>query len=313
MRRLTPALKQEIRAFGFLYSQITVDFMLPERAETPQTFEDALESFAALPAEWAQYELARPTFFYLEEDAGGPESLEREDVRAQIRREVSACGPDGAVLAEQLLDDPATVHARVAAMLSAYWEQSFAEEWTRLEPILAAEVDRARGIDPIVLLGGVRSELRVNAQQRLLVRQSCHEHDVTVEVGNPLRLIPSVYVWPHVRVNCDPPWPLAVLYPPDSMPTGHAGTSPPASLVNALRAVADPTRLQILRLIAEQPRSTEELAPLVALSESGLSKHLRALTNAGLISSGRSGWYVLYRLERDPLEQLGPDLLRYLS
>jgi Family of unknown function (DUF5937) len=164
MRRLTPALKQEIRAFGFLYSQITADFMLPERAETPQTFQDAIESFAALPAEWAQYELARPTFFYLEEDAGGPESLEREEVRAQVTRQVSAYGPDGAALAEQLLDDPAAVQARVAAMLGAYWEQSFAEEWTRLEPILAAEVERAKGVDPIVLLGAVRSELRVDPE-----------------------------------------------------------------------------------------------------------------------------------------------------
>ena len=60
---------------------------------------------------------------------------------------------------------------------------------------------------------------------------------------------------------------------------------------------ADPTRLQILRLVAEQPRSTEELAPLVGLSESGLSKHLSALTDAGLLSTRRQGWYVLYRLE----------------
>jgi DNA-binding transcriptional ArsR family regulator len=313
MRRLTPALKQEIRAFGFLYSQITADFMLPERAETQQTFQDALESFAALPADWAQYELARPTFFYGEEDAGGPESLGREEVRAQIRRCVSMHGSDGAALAEQLLAEPAAVQARVAAMLAAYWDESFAEEWTRLEPILAAEVERAEGVDPIVLLGAVRSEMRIDAEQRLLVRRSGHEHDVTVEARNPLRLIPSVYVWPHVRVNCDPPWPLAVLYPPASMPGGHAGTPPPVPLVKALSAVADPTRLRILRLVGEQPRSTEELAPLVGLSESGLSKHLRALTNAGLVSSGRSGWYVLYRLERESLQQLGSDLLRYLS
>jgi DNA-binding transcriptional ArsR family regulator len=313
MRRLTPGLKQEIRAFGFLYSQITADFMLPARAETSQTFHEALDAFAALPAEWAQYELARPTFFYLEEDAGGPESLRREDVRAQIRMVISEHGADGAALAEQLLDDPAAVQARVAAMLAAYWEQSFAEEWTRLEPILGDEVERAQGVDPIVLLGAVRSELLVDPQQRLLVRRSGHEHDVAAAPDNPLRLIPSVYVWPHVRVNCDAPWPLAVLYPPASMLGRRPGPPPPGPLVQALRAVADPTRLQILRLIAEQPRSTEELAPLVGLSESGLSKHLRALTSAGLVSTGRSGWYVLYQLEQDALDRLGPELLRYLS
>ncbi len=313
MRRLSPALKREIRAFGFLYSHITADFMLPERADSPQTFAEALDAFAAMTPERAQYELARPAFFYLEEDAGGPESLAREEVRERIRWQVSRWSRGGEAVAEQLLDDPAAVQARVVEMLGEYWQQSFAEEWTRLEPILAAEVELTRGVDPIALLEAVRAELMVDAARRVLLRRSLHEHDVSVNARNPLRLIPSVYVWPHIRVNCDAPWPLAVLYPPASMPSGGAGSPPPERLVKALRAAADPTRLQILRLVAEQPRSTEELAPLVALSESGLSKHLRALTAAGLISTRRSGWYVLYQLERGALERLGPELVRYLS
>ncbi len=313
MRRLSAPLKREIRAFGFLYSHITADFMLPERADAPQDFERALAAFAAQPPEWARYELARPTFFYLEEDAGGPESLEREQVRERVRAEIARHGAGGAELAEQLLDDPAAVQRRVVDMLAAYWEESFADEWARLEPILADEVERAKGTDPVELLAAVRSELRVDPAERLLLRRSFHEHEVTVGAENPLRLIPSVYVWPHVRVNCDAPWPLAVLYPPASMQAGAAGTPPPADLVRALRAAADPTRLQILRLVAEQPRSTEELAPLVALSESGLSKHLRALTGAGLLSTRRHGWYVLYELEQGRLAALGPELLRYLE
>jgi DNA-binding transcriptional ArsR family regulator len=240
-----------------------------------------LAAFEALPPERAQYELARPTYFYFEEDAG-PESLEREDVRAQVEYRM------GAELARQLFDDPAAVQARVVEMLAAYWEESFAEEWSRLEPLLAEEVERARGRDPIELL-------------------------VEVTPDNPLRLIPSVYVWPHVRVNCDAPWPLAVLYPPTTMGSGLAGQPAPDELVRPLRAAADPTRLRILQLVAEQPRSTEELAPLVGLSESGLSKHLRALTEAGLLSTKRDGYYVLYRLERERLEALGPELNGYVG
>ena len=102
-------------------------------------------------------------------------------------------------------------------MLAAYWEQSFAEEWERLEPILDEEVERASGRDPIELLGEVRAEHMVDVEKRLIVRRSMHHHEVAVEPANPLRLIPSVYVWPHVRVNCDAPWPLAVLYPPATM------------------------------------------------------------------------------------------------
>ena len=152
----------------------------------------------------------------------------------------------------------------------------------------------------------------VDPEERLLVRRSIHHHTVGVEDENPLRLIPSVYVWPHVRVNCDAPYPLAVLYPPATMRTGLAGTAPPDELVAALRAAGDPTRLRILQLVGEQPRSTEELAPLVGLSESGLSKHLRALTEAGLLSTKREGYYVLYGLERGRLAELGGDLLGYV-
>ena len=94
---------------------------------------------------------------------------------------------------------------------------------------------------------------------------------------------------------------------------GVAGSPAPDELVRALRAASDPTRLRILQLVAEGPRSTEELAPLVGLSESGLSKHLKALTDAGLLSTRRQGWYVLYALERERLTALGPELLGYVG
>ena len=55
----------------------------------------------------------------------GPESLAREDVRAQVEHRI------GAELARQVYGVPAAVQARVVEMLAAYWEQSFAEEWSR--------------------------------------------------------------------------------------------------------------------------------------------------------------------------------------
>ncbi len=313
MRRLTPALKREIRAFTFLYSDITADFVLPARADASHTFDEALASFAALPPERAQYEIARPTFFYLEKDAGGPESIAREEVRERITQRISSYSREGAALAAQLLADPAPVQARVVEMLAAYWAESFAAEWERLEPTLAQESEQARVEDPVAMLDAIRSELKVDAAERMLIRRSMHEHEVHVEQRNPLRLIPSVYVWPHVRVNCDAPWPLAILYPPRTMQSGIGRELAPDSLVRGLRAASDPTRLRILRLVGEQPRSTEELAPLVGLSESGLSKHLKALTDAGLLSTRRQGWYVLYRLDRGRLEALGSDLSRYVG
>jgi DNA-binding transcriptional ArsR family regulator len=72
--------------------------------------------------------------------------------------------------------------------------------------------------------------------------------------------------------------------------------------VSALRALGDDTRLRVLKLISERPRTTQELAPLVGLSPAGLSKALRRLADAGLITSRREGYYVLYSLAPSRLD-----------
>jgi DNA-binding transcriptional ArsR family regulator len=77
--------------------------------------------------------------------------------------------------------------------------------------------------------------------------------------------------------------------------------------------VGDATRLRALKLIAEQPRTTQELAPLVGISEAGLSKHLRALANAGVVETRRDGYYVLYSLVPELLEPLSGALLSFLG
>ena len=144
---------------------------------------------------------------------------------------------------------------------------------------------------------------------RVLVRRSPHEHTVQIDAGHRLLLLPSVFVWPHVRVNCDPPWPPTVAYAAPFVVREEASAPVPPELLRTVRAVGDETRLRILRLVAERPRSTEELAPLLRLSEPALSRQLRLLAEAGLVVASRSGYYVLYSAEPDALARL-PQLLR---
>ena len=119
--------------------------------------------------------------------------------------------------------------------------------------------------------------------------------------------MPSVYVWPHIRVNCDGPWPLMLTYrAPHLAESLQPATQ--AELVRGLRAVADPTRVRILELVGARPRSTQELAPLVSLTEAGTSRHLRALAEAGLLTTRREGYYVVYSLVEDALGRLSDDL-----
>jgi len=314
MRALSPELKREIRALRWLYDDWAPDCFLPERADGSPSFEDSLAAFRSLSPERVEYELARPLFHYAEADAPGRLT---DEIRVAARGRAARYGPEAAALAASLLDDPAGFQARLADLLEAYWAESFAAEWERLVPGLAREAELARTEaeeDGLwALLERQRPMLRVDRAAGTMLRRSPHAHEVTLGDDAPLLLIPSAYVWPHVRVNCDGPWPLCLVVPPRDLARQAARRPAPEGVASAFRALGDETRLHVLALLADQPRTSEELAPLVGLSTSGLGRHLRALGDAGLVTTRRDGWYVLYSLDRERLDSLPASLAEYLG
>lgn len=69
-----------------------------------------------------------------------------------------------------------------------------------------------------------------------------------------------------------------------------------------LRALADATRLQLLRALDERPHCLEELALRLGKAASTLSFHLRKLEEAELVGKQRTQYYVLYALRRELLD-----------
>ncbi|EQD66665.1 ArsR family transcriptional regulator, partial [mine drainage metagenome] len=67
-------------------------------------------------------------------------------------------------------------------------------------------------------------------------------------------------------------------------------------LMGWLRAAAEPTRLRLLGLCAGQDLSVCDLAQVLAQSEPRVSRHLRILTEAGLLERVRQGQWVHYRM-----------------
>jgi DNA-binding transcriptional ArsR family regulator len=80
-----------------------------------------------------------------------------------------------------------------------------------------------------------------------------------------------------------------------------------------LHALGDDTRLRVLKLVAQRPRTTQELASLVGLSNAGLSKSLRRLAEAGLVTTRREGYYVVCTLASGRLEALSAAIDRFLE
>jgi len=62
------------------------------------------------------------------------------------------------------------------------------------------------------------------------------------------------------------------------------------------KAVASPRRLELLELLAQGPRTVEELAREAGLGMANASQHLKALRAAGLVTAERHGLFVTHRL-----------------
>jgi len=85
----------------------------------------------------------------------------------------------------------------------------------------------------------------------------------------------------------------------------------PHRLDSTFAALADPTRRAILARLASGQASVTELARPFAMTQPAISKHLRVLERAGLISRRRDAQRRPRRLEAKPLAQATEWLERY--
>ena len=85
----------------------------------------------------------------------------------------------------------------------------------------------------------------------------------------------------------------------------------PDPLSVTLSALADPTRRAILARLAEREATVNELAKPFEISLPAVSRHLKVLEAAGLISRGREAQWRPCRLETDALRNVDDWLARY--
>jgi DNA-binding transcriptional ArsR family regulator len=77
-----------------------------------------------------------------------------------------------------------------------------------------------------------------------------------------------------------------------------------APTLAVLSALAEPSRLAIVALLREGPRSVGDIATEVHIAQPHASRHLRILGEAGLVSARREAQSKIYRLERSPFASL---------
>ena len=82
-------------------------------------------------------------------------------------------------------------------------------------------------------------------------------------------------------------------------------------MLSTLSALAEPNRFRIVELLRTGPRHVGEIESRLELQQAQVSKHLRVLRDAGLVTSSVDAQRRLYELRPQPFEELDEWLGRY--
>ena len=81
-----------------------------------------------------------------------------------------------------------------------------------------------------------------------------------------------------------------------------------------LRLLGDEVRLRMLRLLDAERLNVTELTAILGIAQSGVSRHLGLMKDAGLVEERREGGFTFFRLARSletvPVNSIGPDPYR---
>jgi DNA-binding transcriptional ArsR family regulator len=311
--RLSGHLAAEAAALAFLWRSYRAGFLLPGPAGPGRDLGDELADIDALsPARFAE-EAAYPL------RGGGPRRelaglLDSPQAQERIRTYARARSAAEATTAEQLLTDPDGLRRRLRVFLESCADAFFDDEWARLRGALFADTQRRRELlarqGVYAALESLSPAAHADAAGERVVLDKVHHGVIDARV-RPVHALPTAFGWPHLIVQDDASWPAYIQYP---LPTGGPAVATPDLKVmeRRLAALADPVRLRLCRSMAREARSTLELAAISGLGTPTVSRHLRALRLAGLVTTRRHGHFVLYELDIDAARRLGPDLLSAL-
>jgi DNA-binding transcriptional ArsR family regulator len=205
------------------------------------------------------------------------------------RRSVSDAGHRRRL--ESMLADPRAARDLLVTRIHDAWRALVAPFWPRIRTLLARDVEeRSRRL----VEGGLRAALdeldpRIRWTARGLSVESPEPETVGIDERG-LVLMPSAYLWPHVAAVVDEPWQPTIVYPARGVADLWQA---PTVASDALARLLGRTRALVLASL-EHPLSTTALAALIEASPAGVSRHLLALRDAGLIAGTRHGHEVRY-------------------
>ncbi|MDX1413518.1 MAG: metalloregulator ArsR/SmtB family transcription factor [Candidatus Promineifilaceae bacterium] len=201
--------------------------------------------------------------------------------------------------------NPTALKLLVVSHLRSMWEQHLAAEWSRVKPMLQASVEAFQAID-------------LNGMQRIEAAEFVTGHSLSgkswakwLEKAERVVFMPSAHVGPYFG-QFKQGETLGLVFGA-RLPEGTNITAPDLSrqeIVVRLSALADDTRLRILRLVFEHgEHSSQDIMHELDLSQSATSRHLKQLSANGYLIERRCEGAKCYSLNEERIH----DTLRAIA
>jgi DNA-binding transcriptional ArsR family regulator len=213
---------------------------------------------------------------------------------SRLREAVDGLPPGWATRCRKVLRDPRSVQADLVAVLKAYLSNIYTQHPGAVMELLAEATSTARNtLD--VLPAAVAIEHLTGGY--------------TLGPDLDLRAItlaPSVFIYPFMtaRIDEETGEALIIYGIPSDVFEGYDPVPMRRELVTALKAMSDPNRLTLLKLLAGRPMYTTELVSRLRLGQPTVHHHLTQLRTAGLIRQERDRSGMKYSIRTDSAAEI---------
>lgn len=214
--------------------------------------------------------------------------------------------------AKDILRRPKWHRKRLYRLLMDYQNQFFARELYTIEPWLVTAVNSLNADlqkSPVAALRAVHPRFLVGEKTIQFLKARTYQMNYS-ELAS-ITILPSTFIAPHLLIDIDSPD--IKVSRQVAIPSLDAISEPPKDLLRSLKALADPTRLMMVRAMLYHPYCTQQLAEKLGLANATISKHLKILEESGLIRSKRSSHYVFYQTNAYLLEMIRVDMDQFFD
>jgi DNA-binding transcriptional ArsR family regulator len=207
--------------------------------------------------------------------------------------------------------DPPAMQDLVVSLLREMWQEYLQPEWLRVEPILMDAVKAFKQID-FTEMDRIEA-IRLVTGQDLEANLSSHKVN-KMKGAERLIFVPSTHIGPYMGTYFDETV-FRIIFGA-RLPEGVLFDAPHLSrneIVVRLNALADDTRLQILRLVLEQgEQRSQDIMDVLALSQSAASRHLKQLSATGYLVERRCQGAKCYKLNEERIKDTLKAVEKYL-